>query len=497
MSQIIVNNLTFQYENSYENIFEKVSFCIDTDWKLGFIGRNGRGKTTFLNLLLGKYEYSGSITSKVTFDYFPYPIPENLLKEDTISIIEYIDGNYELWKICRELNLMHMEADLLYRPFHTLSNGERTKVMLAVLFSKDNNFLLIDEPTNHLDVEARENVREYLALKKGFILVSHDRWMLDACVDHILAINKTDITVEQGNFSTWWENKRRRDEYELAENAKLKKDITRLSEAAKRAEGWSNQVEKSKTGSHVFDRGYVGHKAAKMMKRAKTIESRMEQAIEEKSKLLKNIETTSELKVIPLIHHKDFLIEAKDLSISYGEKLITTGINFQLKTGDRLVLSGGNGCGKSSIIKKIMGESINTSGELKLASGLKISYVAQDTSFLKGTLENFAYNHHIDMTLFKTMLRKLDFERSQFEKNMENFSAGQKKKVLLAKSLCEQAHVYIWDEPLNYIDIFSRIQIEELVLEYEPTLLFVEHDKTFVEKVATKIVDIQRVSMGI
>lgn len=492
MSQILVNNLTFYYENSYDNIFEKVSFTIDTDWRLGFIGRNGRGKTTFLNLLMGKYEYTGNITANVTFDYFPYVIPENLIKEDTIQVIEYMDSNYELWKICRELNLMHMEGDILYRPFITLSNGERTKVMLAVLFSKENNFLLIDEPTNHLDLEARENVRDYLNLKKGFILVSHDRWILDACIDHVLVINKTNISVEQGNFSTWWENKKRQDEFELAENVKLKKDISRLSEAAKRAEGWSDQIEKSKIGSHSPDRGFIGHKAAKMMKRAKSIENRMENAIEEKSKLLKNIETASELKIIPLIHHKEVLIEAKDFSIYYEDKQITETLNFKLAAGDRMVLRGSNGCGKSSVIKKIMGQDINSSGTLSLASGLQISYVSQDTSHLKGALKDFSEEHQLDMTLFKTMLRKLDFERTQFEKNMEDYSGGQKKKVLLAKSLCERAHVYIWDEPLNYIDLFSRLQIEELVLDFKPTMLFVEHDKAFVEKVSTKTVEIHR-----
>lgn len=492
MSQILVNDLTFYYENSYENIFEKVSFCIDTDWKLGFIGRNGRGKTTFLHLLLGKYEYTGSISAKVSFDYFPYIIPKHLMKEDTISVIEYMDGNYELWKICRELNLMHMEADLLYRPFETLSNGERTKIMLAVLFSKENNFLLIDEPTNHLDVEARENVRDYLRQKKGFILVSHDRWILDACIDHVLVINKTNITVEQGNFSSWWENKKRQDEFEIAENVKLKKDINRLSDAAKRTEGWSDKIEKSKIGNHSADRGFIGHKAAKMMKRAKAIENRMENAIEEKSKLLKNIESASELKIIPLKHYKDILIEAKDFSIHYGDKEITQDINFIIKAGDRMVLNGPNGCGKSSIIKKIIGEDIQSRGELKLARGLEISYVSQDTSFLKGTLKEFAEENGLDMTLFQTMLRKLDFERTQFEKDMVNYSAGQKKKVLLAKSLCDQAHIYIWDEPLNYIDIFSRLQIEALVLEYKPTMLFVEHDKTFVDKVSTKAVEVRR-----
>ncbi len=491
MSQISVNDLTFYYDGSYDNIFEDVSFQIDTDWKLGFIGRNGRGKTTFLNLLMGKYEYLGTISANVWFDYFPYMIPDDSMNLETIDIIDKIHPEYELWKICRELTLLKMDSEVLYRPYKTLSYGEQTKVMLAVLFAKDNHFLLIDEPTNHLDKEAREIVKDYLNSKRGFILVSHDRWFLDSCIDHVLVINKTNIQVEQGNFTTWWENKRKQDEYEMAENARLKKDIVRLSETARRTENWSDQVEKSKIGTHTADRGAVGHKAAKMMKRAKSVEARMENSIDEKSRLLKNIETVDDLKIIPLSHYKDVLIQAKDFSIYYGEQKITENIDFAIQNGDRLVFQGKNGCGKSSIIKKILGEDIATTGLLEIASGLKISYVSQDTSYLKGTLEEFSRASNLEESLFKVLLRKLDFERTQFDKRMEDFSGGQKKKVLIAKSLCEQAHLYIWDEPLNYIDIFSRMQIEQLIMQFQPTMIIVDHDKAFVEKVATKVLTIE------
>ena len=125
-------------------------------------------------------------------------------------------------------------------------------------------------------------------------------------------------------------------------------------------------------------------------------------------------------------------------------------------------------------------------GKITTASGLIISYVSQDTSFLKGSLLDFAEEHDMDVTLFLALLRKLDFERKQFEKDMSEFSGGQKKKVLIARSLCEQAHLYIWDEPLNFIDIFSRIQIENLLDTYKPSMLMVEHDKIFVDKLATK-----------
>ena len=126
------------------------------------------------------------------------------------------------------------------------------------------------------------------------------------------------------------------------------------------------------------------------------------------------------------------------------------------------------------------------SGEIAVASGLKISYVPQSAEFLRGSLRDFAREWSLDETLFLAMLRKLDLSRDQFEKGMENYSQGQKKKVLLAKSLCEKAHVYVWDEPLNYIDIFTRMQLEDMILEYSPTMIFVEHDRAFADKIATK-----------
>lgn len=154
MAQISVNNLTFCYEGSFDNIFENVSFSIDTDWKLGFIGRNGKGKTTFLNLLLGKYEYTGAIRTSTLFDYFPYQITDRQMQLPAAEFIEELKSQCELWRVICELEQLHESADILYRPFITLSPGERTKIMLAVLFSGENDFLLIDEPTNHLDRNA-------------------------------------------------------------------------------------------------------------------------------------------------------------------------------------------------------------------------------------------------------------------------------------------------------------------------------------------------------
>ena len=488
MSLINVTNLTFAYDGSYETIFENVSFQLDTNWKLGFTGRNGRGKTTFLNLLLGKYEYRGSITASVGFSYFPYSVADSSVL--AIDAVEAMDPEYEYWRVAREMAKLQLDDEVLYRPYGTLSNGEQTKLQLAVLFSKENQFLLIDEPTNHLDIRGRELVSRYLNSKKGFILVSHDRAFLDGCVDHILSINKSDIQICKGSFSTWWENKSRQDAFEQAENEKLKKEISRLEETARVKASWSDRAEASKIGEHVFDRGYVGHKAEKMMARSKAIEKRQTAAIEEKSKLLKNIERSDALKIFQTPFHTKRLAELKDVTIDYGDGAVCENVSFSIQMGDRVALQGSNGSGKSSIIKLLCGKDIPYTGQLWLGNGLKISYVNQDTSGLHGKLSDFARNAGIDESLFLAMLAKLDVPKAQMEKDMSSLSAGQKKKVLLAKSICEPMHLHIWDEPMNYIDVISRMQIEALLLEYQPTILFVEHDKTFCENVATKIVEL-------
>ena len=486
MSLIQVSNLTFAYDGSYENIFENASFQIDTNWRLGFTGRNGRGKTTFLNLLLGKYEYQGNISASVSFSYFPYHIADKTIF--AIDVVDEIYPEYQYWQLAREMNALQLDEDVLYRPFETLSNGEQTKLMLAVLFLKENNFLLIDEPTNHLDIQGRELVSRYLNSKKGFILVSHDRAFLDGCVDHILSINKANIEVCRGNFSTWYENKQRQDAFEQAENDKLKREIRRLEETARQKANWSDRVEATKIGFGPCDRGYIGHKAEKMMTRSKAIERRQQAAIEEKSKLLKNIERSDSLKIFQTPFHTKRLVSLRDVAICYGHAPVCEGITFEIQQGDRIALQGANGSGKSSIIKLICGQDIPYTGELRLGNGLQISYVSQDTSGLHGKLTDFARDSGIDESLFLALLAKLDVPKAQMEKDMSALSAGQKKKVLLARSLCQPMHLHIWDEPMNYIDVISRMQIEDLLLQFKPTILFVEHDKAFCENIATKVV---------
>ncbi|MGI6151742.1 MAG: ribosomal protection-like ABC-F family protein [Christensenellales bacterium] len=494
MPPIIVSNLTFAHAGSCDNVFEHVSFSIDTDWKLGFVGRNGRGKTTLLKLLSGEYEYSGSIHAPaVRFRYFPYEVDSSALAVDAVQGVfpDLLD-----WELIRELNLLGVPEEALYRPFDTLSPGERTKVLLSALFLEENAFPLIDEPTNHLDARGRELLGEYLKSKRGFILVSHDRALLDSCTDHTLSINRASIEVLNGNFSVWQQEKQKQERFELSENERLKKDIKRLKASAEQSRRWADRSESVKLGKkkaatgNTEAREYVAEQSRRMQQRRKNLERRQQQAIREKSALLKDVEQAERLKLHPLQYRSRRIAQVRDVSISYGGRTVLSGVSFSLNRGDRVALAGPNGSGKTSLIRLFSENPPAFCGNMEIGSGLVVSLVPQDASFLTGPPEEYAKNRGVDVSLFFAILRKLGFSREQFEKSMEAFSAGQKKKVLIAASLCESAHLYIWDEPLNYIDLQSRMQIEELLLRFSPTMLFVEHDRAFLTNIATKTVQL-------
>lgn len=492
MSIIQINNVTFAYPSGSENVFTDLNLQLDSSWKLGLVGRNGRGKTTFLKLLLGKLDYRGNITSSLKFEYFPYPVVD----EDQFvgELLQGIAPTAQEWEFVRELSYLGMEADSLWLPFSTLSKGQQTKVLLAGLFLKSDYFLLIDEPTNHLDVAGRKLVANYLKKKTGFILVSHDRNFLDACIDHVLSLNRADISLTKGDFSTWLQNFENDQANKLAQNDRLKKEVKRLKTAARQSASWSDKVERSKNGTtnsgSKLDKGYVGHKSAKMMQRSKSLQKRQAKELAAKEGLLNNLETISELKLSPLTFHEQRLAWAENLQITYPNGWKSKAVSFELKQGQRLALAGANGSGKSSLLKLFLGQAIPYQGNLTVKPQLKISYLPQDASFLAGPIKTYAEQLGIDETLLFTLLRKLDFERDLFSKDMANFSEGQKKKVLIAASLCQSAHLYIWDEPLNYIDIYARMQLEALLAKFKPTMILVEHDEYFLQGLATDYLEL-------
>ena len=482
MPVVTINDLTFGYDGSEKTLFDNINITFDTSWKLALAGRNGRGKTTFFKLLRGELPYSGTITGVPETVIFPMTeLPEN-----------------EDWRVRKELNLMGADPDIMWRPLETLSGGERTKLMLANLFAADGIYPLIDEPTNHLDRQGREAVAEYLSSKDGFILISHDRAFLDRCTDHTLVISKTGLELVAATYSVWWENNEQRMESERARNDQLKKEMSSIDAAMKKNAAWSSKAEGYKNRSKApfkvaedhFRRAYEAEKARKLMSAAKNLERRNERKMEEKQGLLKDLERTETLKITGTEHHNKTPVIMKDVTLKrYGEPVVT-GFDLTVERGNKISLQGRNGCGKSTLIKYMAGlgeqEGITAEGDIYIAPGLKISYVGQDTSSLSGTLYDIASERGADKTVFSTILIKMGFTKEMLYRDVSRLSLGQKKFVMIALSLCEHADLYLWDEPLNYIDVYLRQEIERLVRENSVTMLFVEHDRTFSEKVADR-----------
>ncbi|MDD3212620.1 MAG: ATP-binding cassette domain-containing protein, partial [Eubacteriales bacterium] len=423
MALVQLTDVSFAYEGSFDDVFSHLSCQVDSSWRLGLIGRNGRGKTTLLRILAGELKPQGMVDMPLKPALFPFFI-ENPLAAALEAMLACAPDAPQ-WRLVQEANRLNLTEDVLERPYETLSRGEQTKAQLAALFAREDAYPLIDEPTNHLDLRGRELVGDYLAKQKGFLLVSHDRAFLNRCIDHTLSLNRATVTVQRGDFDAWEREWERKNQSEQQRNEQLQKDVNRLTESARRQADWSRRGEKGKyhvpaSETAVVDRGYVGARAAALMKRFKTTQARIERDIEEKRGLMKNMERVGGLKLSPLEPPKRLLISAKDASIRYGGHAVREGIAFTVERGERVALVGGNGAGKSSILKTVCGLSTALQGDVSVAGGLTISYVPQSAGDLRGSLRAFIAEHDVDETLFKAILRNMDFGRQQFDKAIED-----------------------------------------------------------------------------
>ena len=519
MAVIQVQNLSFTYEGSPEPVFSDLSFHMDSSWRLGLVGRNGRGKTTLLRLMAGQLQGQGQVISALPFDLFPFDVEADrparkalidarqpytawekemadclaLASPEAIARYGDIEQRYAASQgyiirdlLAKEAALLGFDQEDLGRPFSSFSPGEQTRLKLAALFLLPGHFLLIDEPTNHLDSEGRQLISDYLRKKSGFLAVSHDRDLLDSVCDHILALEKQGARLVTGNYSTYRENKRLQDQHEREQQAALMADIRRLQGSAREKSAWSDKIEATKIGHGPCDRGFIGAQAAKMMRKAKAIETRIQRQITEKEQLLKNLEYTSPLKLQPVSHPAPYVLRLQQLSFSYGSTPLLTGITLTLKPGERLALTGPNGCGKSTLFKLILGELQPTAGSLTIPRGLTLSHLPQTAAGLAGTPRELAQGRGLDLSLFFTLLRKFDLPQAHFDRDVTTFSLGQRKKTLLSLSLAQPAQLYLWDEPLNDIDPESREQIEDMLLETQATMVVIEHERTFINRVATR-----------
>ncbi len=323
-------------------------------------------------------------------------------------------------------------------------------------------------------------------------MVSHDRHFIDQVIDHVLSIDRAKIQLFAGNYETWAAEYQRENQSELAEKQHLQKEIGRLKATANTMERWAGHAEGQKQKSHQsdqharIDKGFIGHKAAKVMKRSKNTLRRTEKDIEVKQSLLKNVDEVAPLKLNSIQPPQKYLLQVDGLQVQQAGTILNQPLSFDLKRGQRLILFGPNGMGKTTIVNAIMGDKeLLAGGTVTRPASLRISYLSQNFEDLKGSIQSYADQFGIELNDLLNTLRKLGFERVAFNEDLKDLSMGQKRKISLARSLCEPANLYIWDEPLNYLDVITRKQIQDLILQKRPSMLIIDHDEAFIEAVKT------------
>lgn len=523
MSQITLHSVSYHYDNPYVNVFSDLTLNIDLAWRTGVIGRNGKGKSTLLGLIAGKLSpRRGILHTPVETMYFPYAIPDISLptihviqdaiapfrkwvkemellanQTDQKSILRFGEiladfehlGGYEIESaIVREMAEIGLDENTAERPFRLLSAGEQTKALISALFLRVHSFPLIDEPTNHLDLNGRQQLADYLSRKQGFILVSHDRLFLDTCVDHVLSINRDDIRLEKGSLSQWLSRREIVEEQEKQKSEQLLREIRSLKRAAGNRRRWANAKERQKIGAS--DKGFVGHQAAKQMKRALNIEKRLQDRIEEKETLLTNVEHAGMLKLRRVSTSPERLLTVDNITVDRNGQRVLDDLSLTLNREERLAVIGPNGCGKTTLMDVISGELTPSAGSINLPKHLSVFRSHQTPCWQDGLLRRRLKQSNINETEFRHVMAAFGVRGDIFERPLETFSHGERKKIELCRSFLTPHHLLLWDEPLNYIDMISREQIEETVLAFRPSIIFVEHDRAFIDNIATSVLSL-------
>ena len=520
MSTISLHKVSLQFPGQSKPLFDDLSLKIDTRWRCGLVGRNGRGKSSLLRLLtLAILPDRGTVALQERAVLCARPDPS--LRSTTREVIRDVVAPFTRWeqemadllaegsppslnrygnimqeyehhggyeianRIERECDSLNVDPHCLDRPFSSLSGGEQTRAMIASIFLMRDAYPLLDEPTDHLDLEGRAVLARYLRLQSGFLLASHDRDLLDECTDHIIAIHRSGVDIHKGNYSTWHAQMLLKEEHERKTAEKIERQVTILKQSAKDRRQWSNARESTKTGG--MDSGFEGARAARQMKRAIAIERRINKELGEKEKLLRNRETIYRLRVKENGKLPEFVLRADQVTMQFGERVVFEDLSLEVRRGDRIALTGPNGCGKTTMFRLLCGELAPVAGAVHRPPHLSLGISHQHPRWTRGLLRGHLLDAKLDETQFRTILGALGVGGEVFDQPLESFSYGQRKKVDLARALSTPADAHLWDEPTNAIDLYAREELERAVLRERPTLLFIDHDSAFVRNIATRI----------
>lgn len=472
MLKLNVSNISKTYLN--KEILKDISFSVNDNERIGIVGRNGCGKTTLMKIILGEVPAdSGFSDIKCKIGYLP-----QANEAENISLAKIIDNNQiskEIRKLIHDLDLEKLKN----KDISLLSGGEKTKLLFVKALIDEPQLLLLDEPTNFLDWKTIEIFEKYLKSYNGAILtISHDRVFLDNVVEEILEIDKGKIKRYKGNYSSYKEQKEKEEERERIEYIKYKKKEKALKQAAQGIMDKANKLNATSKNDYLRGRN------KKLAKRSKSILKRLEKMQEvDKPFIEKEVyiefdeaETTSSI-----------LISGENISKSF-DRLLFKNINFQVNKGRKIALLGDNGTGKSTLINIILGRT-EYEGSIRINSSTKIGYLSQE-------FEGFEFENTVieemqkvtdDLSLIRNTLGQLMIREGDVYKKFKQLSYGEKVRVALAKLLVQEYNMLILDEPTNFLDIPTKELIEEAIMDYNNSILFVTHDRYLVKNIANEI----------
>ena len=511
MIDLSVSSLVKSFERG-KNILDGLSFSVNSGERIGILGHNGSGKTTLFRILVGEIDYDEGdimiapgkrlgLISQIPV-YPPHYTTEDVLKDAHRHLYRLSDkmedlaeqmeqdhspallaeydrlsedfrrmGGYDM-EVDRNrvANGLEIPAAMREQSFESLSGGEKTRVNLARLILEDTDILLLDEPTNHLDLRATEWLEDYLLHFKGTVLaISHDRWFLDRTVQRCIEINEGKAELYSGNYSFYVEERQRRFEEKLKKYERDQAKIEQLTKAAEQMHLWA----------------FMG--MDKLHKRAFSMEKRIE-------RLSQSEKPTEQKKLKVKFSQREFegdeVLVTDGLSKGYGERTLFSGLELLVRGGERVALIGDNGTGKSTLLKLIMGEEKPDSGYLYHGAAVRSAYLPQIIKFTdesRSALDTMLYDCRCQPQEARDRLAAFGFRGESVFTPVGALSGGEKSRLRLCMLMGSEINFLILDEPTNHLDIASREWIEDALSDYEQTLLFVSHDRYFIEKFATRI----------
>lgn len=481
-------------------IFEKVSGRIDDGEKVGIIGINGVGKTTLIRILMGlTYMDSGEVSympKNIRFGYLSQyaAFDDDLTLYDELykSGLTNIDSSYNTDSYKNRLKKALVEIGFDEKDFNKktsrLSGGEKTRLSICKILIENPDILILDEPTNHLDMESINWLESFLKdIKKTVVIISHDRQFLDNTVEKILEMKHDGINEYKGNYSMYKlqnenELKNQEKEYE-----KQKRDIKHLKEIISDRRTWYESAHKA-AGQNDFLRRKAKKHVNVMKAKQKQLERLENKGVKkpeaDMAGAFEHLNKAYDYKRLP-----EYIIQGQNIYKSFGKKGIFKNTSFDIKRGERIALIGKNGSGKSTLIRMIVGDESIDDGYISINPSLRIAYFSQELEGLdsSNTVIDEILKEKVPVQSARLVLGCLLFKGEDVFKKIEVLSMGEKCRVAFAKLILSEGDILILDEPTNYMDIVSREKIEEVLEDYNGTLLFVSHDRYFVKRAANRI----------